>query len=43
MRFLFIGKIAKVAIELKEMKTANHDEAEQAYKDSALLKKKLSN
>jgi arylsulfatase len=39
--FKFTGKIAKVTIELKEMKTADHDEAEQAHKVAA-LKKALS-
>ena len=39
--FKFTGKIAKVTIELKEMKTADHDEAEQAHKVAA-LKRALS-
>src|SRR3989442_7842954 len=39
--FKFTGEIAKVTIELKEMKTADHDEAEQARK-IARLKKALS-
>ena len=37
----FTGKIDKVTIELKEMKAADHDEAEQAHKVAA-LKKALS-
>jgi arylsulfatase len=39
--FKFTGKIASVTIELKEVKTADHDEAEQARKGAA-LKKALS-
>ena len=39
--FKFTGKIDKVTIELKEMKTADRDEAEQARK-VAVLKKGLS-
>jgi len=39
--FKFTGKIAKVTIELKEMKTADHGEAEQARK-VAVMKKALS-
>jgi len=39
--FKFTGKIARVTIELKEMKTADRDEAEQAHKVAA-LKKALS-
>ena len=39
--FKFTGKIAKVTIELKEMKTADLGEAEQARK-VATLKKALS-
>jgi len=39
--FEFTGKIDRVTIELKEMKTADHDEAEQAHK-VAVLKKALS-
>jgi arylsulfatase A-like enzyme len=40
--FKFTGKIAKVTIELKEMKAADHHEAEQAHKVS-VLKKALAN
>jgi hypothetical protein len=40
--FKFIGKIAKVTIELKEIKTADRDEAEQAHQVAA-LKRGLSN
>src|SRR3989454_7525744 len=36
--FKFTGEIAKVTIELKEMKTADHDEAEQARKMAGLKK-----
>jgi arylsulfatase A-like enzyme len=36
--FKFTGKIAKVTIELKEMKKADRDDAEQARKASALKK-----
>jgi len=36
--FKFTGKIAGVAIELKEMKTAEHEEAEQARNVSAMKK-----
>jgi len=36
--FKFTGKIAKVTIELKETKTADRDEAEQARKVSVLKK-----
>jgi arylsulfatase len=36
--FKFTGKIAKVTIELKEMKTADHDDAAQANKVAALKK-----
>jgi len=36
--FKFTGKIAKVTIDLKEMKTADRDEAEQANKLAALKK-----
>jgi arylsulfatase len=36
--FKFTGKIAKVTIDLKEMKTADRDEAEQANKVAALKK-----
>lgn len=36
--FKFTGKIAKVTIELKESKTADHDEAEQAHREAALKK-----
>ena len=39
--FKFTGKIAKVTIELKEVKTADHDEAEKTHKVAA-LKKALS-
>jgi hypothetical protein len=40
--FKFTGKIGKVTIELKEVKAADHDEAEQARKVAA-LKKALAN
>jgi arylsulfatase len=36
--FTFTGKIAKVTIELKEMKAAAADEAEHAHKEAALKK-----
>jgi arylsulfatase A-like enzyme len=36
--FKFTGKITKVTIELKEMKTADRDEVEQAHKISVLKK-----
>ena len=36
--FKFTGKIARVTIELKEMKSAERDEAEQAHKVSVLKK-----
>jgi hypothetical protein len=36
--FKFIGKIAKVTIELKEMKKADRDDAERARKAAALKK-----
>ncbi|OLE64891.1 MAG: arylsulfatase [Acidobacteria bacterium 13_1_20CM_2_68_14] len=36
--FKFTGEIAKVTIELKEMKTGDHDEAEQARKMAGLKK-----
>jgi len=36
--FKFTGKIASVTIELKEVKTADHDEAEHARKTAALKK-----
>jgi arylsulfatase len=36
--FKFTGKIAKVTIELKEMKTSSRDEAEQARKVASLKK-----
>jgi arylsulfatase len=36
--FKFTGQIDKVTIELKEMKTADHDEAEHARKTAALKK-----
>jgi hypothetical protein len=36
--FKFTGKIAKVTIELKEMKKADRDDAEQARKAAALKK-----
>jgi hypothetical protein len=39
--FKFTGKIGKVTIELKKMKKADHDEAEEARK-LATLKKGLS-
>jgi arylsulfatase len=39
--FKFTGKIAKVTIELKEVKTADHDEAEKAH-NVAALKRALS-
>jgi len=39
--FPFTGKIAKVTIELKEMKTADRDGAEKARK-VAVVKKALS-
>ena len=39
--FKFTGKIAEVKIELKEMKKADRDDAEQARKEAA-LKKELS-
>ena len=39
--FKFTGKIAKVTIELKETKTADHEEAAQARKIS-ILKKALA-
>jgi len=39
--FKFTGKIDKVTIELKEMKTADKGEAEQSHKEAA-LKKALS-
>ncbi len=39
--FKFTGKIAKVTVDLKEMKTADLDEAEEAHK-IATLKKALS-
>ena len=39
--FKFTGKIAKVTIELKEMKAADRDEGEQARK-LANLKKALA-
>ena len=40
--FKFTGKIAKETIELKELKTADHDEAEKAHR-VATLKRALSN
>ncbi len=39
--FKFTGKIAKVTIELKGMKKADNDDAEQARK-STVLKKALA-
>ena len=39
--FKFNGKIARVTIELKEMKKADRDDAEQARK-AAVLKKGLA-
>jgi arylsulfatase len=39
--FKFTGKIAKVTIELGEMKTADHHEAEQA-RNLSVLKKGLA-
>jgi hypothetical protein len=39
--FKFTGKIGTVTIELKEVKTVDHDEAEKAHKE-ATLKKALS-
>jgi arylsulfatase A-like enzyme len=39
--FKFTGKIARVTIDLKEMKTADREEAEKAHKE-ATLKKALS-
>ena len=39
--FKFDGKIARVTIELKEMKKADRDDAEQARK-AAVLKKGLA-
>jgi len=39
--FKFTGKIAKVTIELQEMKTGDRNDAEQARK-AAALKKGLS-
>ncbi len=36
--FKFTGKIDKVTIDLKEMKTVDKEEAEKAYKESALKK-----
>ena len=36
--FKFTGKIAKVTIELKEMKTTDKDEAEQSHREAALKK-----
>ena len=39
--FKFTGKIAKVTIELKEMKTSDRDDAEHAHK-VATLKRALS-
>jgi arylsulfatase len=33
--FTFTGKIATVTIELKEMKTADHDETEQVHREAA--------
>ena len=39
--FKFTGKIAKVTIDLKEMKTADQEGAEQSRKEDA-LKKALS-
>ncbi len=39
--FKFTGKIATVTINLKEMKTADHDEAETAHREAS-LKKALS-
>jgi arylsulfatase len=39
--FKFTGKIDKVTIELKEMKKADRDIAEQAIKE-ATVKKRLS-
>ena len=41
MPFKFTGKIAKVTIELKEMKTADKDEAGKSHREAA-LKKALS-
>ncbi len=41
MPFKFTGKIDQVTIELKEMKKADRDDAEQARK-AAALKKGLS-
>jgi hypothetical protein len=34
--FKFTGKIAKVTIDLKEMQTADREEAEQSHKEAAL-------
>ena len=39
--FKFTGRIAKVTIEFKEVKTADREEAEKAHKVAA-LKKALS-
>jgi arylsulfatase len=36
--FKFTGKIASITIDLKETKTADHDEAEQARNVSTLKK-----
>jgi hypothetical protein len=36
--FKFTGKIARVTLELKDVKTAERDEAEQAHKVSVLKK-----
>jgi arylsulfatase len=36
--FKFTGKIVRVTIDLKEVKTADHDEAEHARKTAALKK-----
>ena len=38
----FTGKIVKVTIEQKEMKTADHEEAEKSHQEAA-LKKGLAN
>jgi hypothetical protein len=36
--FKFTGKISKVTIELKEIKSADHHEAEKAHRVSVLKK-----
>ena len=39
--FKFTGKIASVTLELKDVKTADHEESQQAHK-TARLKKALA-